>query len=127
MLCKACSAIDFRPLLPAVPDELHHVLHRSRASLDGSLGGGCDLCRLIRSKLDAREVRNGICEDLDAYVVLQRPSSTATSVLVASRLGVAVLDMIDPVLGLRPAPVAHAAARDLPLTREALQPSISLA
>ena len=64
MLCKTCSAIDFRPLLPAAPDELHHVLHRSRASLDNSLAGGCDLCRLIHSKLDTREGRSAICDAL---------------------------------------------------------------
>lgn len=127
MLCKACSAIDFRPLPPAPPDELHYVLHQSRASLDDSLAGGCDLCRLIRSKLDAREGRSAICDVLDAYVVLQRPSPTARSVLIASLLGVAVLDMIDPVPGLCPARVGHATARELPLTRAPLQPSISQA
>ncbi|KAK5993835.1 hypothetical protein PT974_07272 [Cladobotryum mycophilum] len=107
MPCEACAAIHFRPLKSHDfrQPQLFHVLHRNRQSFNKSLSEGCHLCLLISSQLDEYESDSDICDTLQAYIVLLRSGNVTNttrvgdirSIRVASRLGTAVLDVIQPL------------------------------
>lgn len=107
MLCEQCLTIKFTTSA-SNHRGMTYILHKTRSSFDESLARGCSLCLLIRGKLDKHESRSDVCDELAAYVVLVqywKLSKNGTlqktrSISVASRLGSAVFDVIEPIPGL---------------------------
>ncbi|KAI0193258.1 heterokaryon incompatibility protein-domain-containing protein [Xylaria flabelliformis] len=104
MLCKRCEAIDFQHLSAHDDKSGFHILHYSRASYSHSLAKGCALCTLISSQLGKVELEDGVCGQLEAFMVLKRRwplvsnSARGTNTLpvnIHSRLGFATLSVMD--------------------------------
>jgi hypothetical protein len=107
MFCDACKTIKFRLEIPKHTNSLFAVLHQDPESFSASLALGCDLCLLISGKLGSIAIQNEICEDLKAFMVLERSirknrASTVhdiSSVSVASLLGNVILDVVGTIPG----------------------------
>ncbi|KAI1734720.1 heterokaryon incompatibility protein-domain-containing protein [Xylaria scruposa] len=104
MLCARCRTIDFQPLLARDDKSGFHILHHSQVSYSRSLTKGCPLCTLISSQLGKIELKDDVCGQLEAFMVLKRRwplvSSSArgtnmSPVNIHSRLGFATLSVID--------------------------------
>ncbi len=108
MLCEACNTINFQPLLTHDKVSVYHVLHQTRSSYSRSIGQRCSLCSLISSQLGNAEIKDDICEQLNAFMVLKcrriakghgGETKKLRSVGVLSTLGFVSLTAIDPLPG----------------------------
>ncbi|KAI3329016.1 HET-domain-containing protein [Xylariaceae sp. AK1471] len=106
MLCERCNELKFRPLLARDKKSGYYILHHNRQSYSRSLAKQCALCTLVSSQLGEIELRDDVCEDLEAFMVLKRRWPTAGTgaasanpfpVNVHSRLGFGTLTVMDGI------------------------------
>jgi hypothetical protein len=105
MLCERCNGIEFQPLLARDTKSGFHILHQTRASYTRSLARRCALCTLISSQLGEVELKDDICAQLEAFMVLKRrwpamgKEAASFPVNVQSRLGFGTLAVMDALPG----------------------------
>ncbi|KAI0441192.1 heterokaryon incompatibility protein-domain-containing protein [Xylaria telfairii] len=104
MLCNRCETVNFQPLLARDQKSGFYILHHSQASYSHALAKRCALCTLISSQLGDVELKDDVCDQLEAFMVLKRrwpPASDSVAganmlpVSIHSRLGFATLSVID--------------------------------